>query len=278
MSSARGQRRFFGDPTPIQKNYLVSDYRSDIGDLPVRKSVHIQVGAAPDQSVAETLWVDAEAGAHGLPSALIAFCDLRRPDAAAELNRHAAAGRFRGVRQIVSRSAAEDAGGGANLLTDPAFAEGLELLASRGLVFDLQLTPPHLIAAAELLSRRPELPVALCHAGSLSDFSKAGRAEWRAGIAALSRLPNVICKLSGFGMFDPSWSAASIRDQACAAIDSFSPKRIAFGSNFPVDRLYASYAQTWEAYFEIALAYGRDERQSMFFETAACFYGLHETP
>ena len=44
---ARGVRRFFGDPTPIQKNYLVSDLRADAGDYVIDASVHTQVGVAP---------------------------------------------------------------------------------------------------------------------------------------------------------------------------------------------------------------------------------------
>ena len=48
---ARGVRRFFGDPTPIQKNYLVSDLRADAGDYVIDASVHIQVGVAPGDEV-----------------------------------------------------------------------------------------------------------------------------------------------------------------------------------------------------------------------------------
>ncbi len=50
----RGVIRFFGDPTPIQQDYLVGDYLDDVGDLPVTSSVHIQVGADSSDSVAET--------------------------------------------------------------------------------------------------------------------------------------------------------------------------------------------------------------------------------
>ena len=48
---ARGEKRFFGDPTAIQKNYLVADL---LAESPYKKpaaSVHIQVGAAPEQSL-----------------------------------------------------------------------------------------------------------------------------------------------------------------------------------------------------------------------------------
>ena len=45
---ARGVSRFFGDPTPIQHNYLVSDFLEDVGDLPVARTCGvIQDGQLP---------------------------------------------------------------------------------------------------------------------------------------------------------------------------------------------------------------------------------------
>ena len=37
----RGVERFFGDPTPIQKNYLVGDFRDDASDYELAASVHV---------------------------------------------------------------------------------------------------------------------------------------------------------------------------------------------------------------------------------------------
>jgi predicted TIM-barrel fold metal-dependent hydrolase len=271
----KGVKRFFGDPAPIQKDYLVADYRADAGAVPITKSVHIQVGVADDDAVKETHWLQAQADAHGLPNAIIAFIDLAAPDLQAKLDAHMAAANLRGVRQIVGRSAEEDAKTGSNaLLENPAFLRGLKLLATRGLSFDLQLIPQQMARAAKLLGQVPELRVALCHMGSLSDFSADGRNHWRAGIAELAELPNLICKASGFGMFDHDWTAATVRDPFTTAVDLFSPSRIAFGSNFPVDKLHATGALLWERYGELAGEYTPDERQAMFASTAGAFYRI----
>ncbi|NNE81672.1 MAG: amidohydrolase, partial [Silicimonas sp.] len=40
---ARGVPRFFGDPAPIQRNYLIEEFRFDAKGF--EASVHIQVGA-----------------------------------------------------------------------------------------------------------------------------------------------------------------------------------------------------------------------------------------
>lgn len=271
----KGVRRFFGDPTPIQKNYLVKDLAADIGDLPVVKSVHIQVGVAPGDDVVETSWLQAQHEARGLPSAIVAFCDLTAKDVDLKLEKHKAAPAMRGVRQIIGRSSKEDAlTGTASLIADPRFGEGLQQLAAFGLSFDLQLVPAQMAAAVELFARHPSLPVALCHAGSLSDFSDAGRTLWEDGLRAMSRLPNLICKVSGFGMFDPSWTADSARRQFEFVADCFGPARIALGSNFPVDKLYMSYSEVWTRYFELIKGFSERDRKEMCAGTAERFYKI----
>lgn len=271
----KGVRRFFGDPAPIQKDYLPADFRADWAGLNIVKSVHIQVGVVEGESPTETKWLQAQHDSTGLPSAIIAFCDLAEPDISAQLDAHGTAPALRGVRQIVGRSAEEDAQTGtAALLLDPLFEAGLHELARRNLSFDLQLIPQQMAAAAELFGRAPDLRIALCHAGSLRDRSEAGFAEWKAGIERLSALPNFICKISGIGMFDNHWTAASVRPMFDVLLESFGPHRLAFGSNFPVDRLYSDYPSIWNRFAELAADLSDGERDSMFAGTAERFYRI----
>ena len=271
----RGVVRFFGDPAPIQRDYLVDDLRADFGELPVVKSVHVQVGVALEDSLKETRWLQACADESGLPSAIVAFADVAASDFADTLDLHAASPAFRGVRQIVGRSAEEDAHTGTNtLLADPAFKRGLEELAQRGLSFDLQLTPPLMREAARVFGAVEGLNVALCHAGSPSDFSQEGLAHWSEGLADLADIPGMMCKLSGFGMFKHDWDATHARPLILTAIDLFGPQRVAFGSNFPVDKLYAPYERTLRAYMEVVRDFTDEEIAAMFAENAERFYRI----
>ncbi|MEM9669201.1 MAG: amidohydrolase family protein [Pseudomonadota bacterium] len=271
----KGVIRFFGDPAPIQKNYHATDLIADIGTLPVRKSVHIQCGVAEEDAVAETMWIDSQARSHEMPNAIVAFCDLTDQQRDAALDQHAKSPRFRGVRQIVGRSTEEDRQTGtAALLENPEFLSGLKRLAERGLSFDLQLTPPLMRAAAEVFGGVPELNVALCHCGSPSDFTKNGTEEWQTGLRALAALPNLICKVSGFGMFNHDWTTEGIRPHVLSVIDIFGPERVAFGSNFPVDRLHASYGEVMVAHINIVSSFSVREQRQMLAGTAERFYRI----
>ncbi len=267
--------RFFGDPSPIQKNYLIADFQRDIGDIPVKKSVHIQVGVAEQDSLKETQWVQHISEHHDYPTAIVAFCDMRSDIIEQILDHHSQNAAFRGVRQIIGRSAKEDAQTGtASLLADANFIRNLDHLQKRNLSFDLQLTPPLMQMAAHKFAALEGLKIALCHAGSPSDFSKEGLQQWADGLKSLANNPNIICKLSGFAMFNHDWTMDDIRSLILTAIDIFGPQRIAFGSNFPVDKLYISYAKMMQAYLEITQAFSHDEINQMFHGTAENFYKI----
>ncbi len=236
---ARGVRRFFGDPAPIQRDYLVPEFRAAAQAEGVTASVHVQVGAA--DPLAEARWVDARARENpGFPAAQVAFCDLTAPDAEAALDALQALPTVRGVRQILGRAPAEDPADGP--LGHPRLRARLRSLAARGLSFDLQLTPEQMEAAAQVFAGAPELDVVLCHAGSPRELDAAGLARWAAGLGRLAALPNLSCKLSGLAMFARPFTTAAIRPVVATCLELFGPDRLMWGSNFPVDSLGTDYA------------------------------------
>jgi len=250
---AKGERRFFGDPTPIQKNYSVRDFLADAGHFDLVGSAHIQVGVAEHDSVNETRWLQGliNSGASA-PSVVIGFADLTAPDFAQTLESHARADAFRGIRQIIGRHPVEDANTKTSALLDhPAFAEGLTPLARNGLSFDLQLTEAQYEKAANVFSRLDDLKLAICHFGSPWDLSPDGFARWQTAMKRFARLPGASLKLSGFGMFKPDWNIDDIRPYIETGLALFGEDRCFAGSNFPVDKLYGGYDRIWLAIEEI---------------------------
>jgi predicted TIM-barrel fold metal-dependent hydrolase len=275
---ARGVSRFFGDPTPIQKTYLVTDLQSDATELPLQGSVHVQVGVAPQDIVAETVWLQSVADtprSGGLPNAIVAYCDLTQPDCERVLEQHMRSKNLRAVRQIVGRAADDpqqmqsDA-----LLDDPQWRANLKRVAALGLSFDLQLIPQQAARAAQVFEDVAELRVALCHCGSPWDQSPAGIEQWRRALERLAQNPNVHCKVSGFGMFDRHWTRDSIRPLLQITLATFGHARVMLGSNFPVEKLVGSYRRLWETYTEMFAHLPHAERSALFFENAKRFYRL----
>ena len=268
---ARGVERFFGDPTPIQRNYLHAEFAGDAARQGFGASVHIQVGAA--DPLAEARWVQSVCDENpGWPMAQVAFCDLTSRDLGRQLDTFQTLPSLRGVRQIIGRAPGEDAVTGTNdLLDSPDFLQGLKEIGERGLSFDLQLIPELMPATARLLEQAPETQVALCHAGSPHDRTPAGISTWASALRTLSGLPHVTCKLSGLGMFQPDWTVEDFRPLVETCLEQFGDTRCMFGSNFPVDSLYSDYATLAGAFRTLVPSAAH---QTVFTDTARTFYGL----
>tara|TARA_B110000003_G_scaffold153551_1_gene154331 strand:+ start:4360 stop:5226 length:867 start_codon:yes stop_codon:yes gene_type:complete len=267
--NARGTKRFFGDPSPIQRDYLFDEFKKESSHHGITSSVHIQVGA--EDGFAEAKWIQSIIDNNPSCSMVqVVFCDLTSSDLEETLDRYLELPSVVGVRQIIGRAPEEDSSTGTNgLLESDDFLQGLRLVGKKGLSFDLQLIPELMIATSEILQNAPETKVALCHAGSPHDRSGKGLIRYKDQLHTIARLENVTCKLSGLGMFDHNWTSNSIKPIVDICLNQFGDKRCMFGSNFPVDKLYSTYKKLFESYEEII---PKECHETVFYEVAKNFY------
>ena len=195
------------------------------------KVVHVQAAGPPGDPVAETAWLAGEHQQTGWPDAIVARVDLRG-DVRAEIDRHLEASPLvRGARDMTVMGS----------LTDPAIPGALSALSAAQFSWELACTWEEMPVAAKLAADHPDLVIVLGHAGFPAERGPGYLDRWKSGIRALAQLPNVHCKISGLGMGDHQWTLESWRPMVGECLESFSPERCLIGSNWPVDRLYASY-------------------------------------
>ena len=268
------------DPGYPGHNDLLGDYRmirSTIGTpqrffrefygANVVKSVHIEADYSGPDPVEETVWLEAVANAFGFPHGLVVFCDIEKPGATQELERHlAASGRVRGVR---IRSHPDDPG-------NPAFVDGYRALGRLGLSYELNASPGKLLAGRDVARAYPDTQVILGHAGFPIRRDADYFGWWSREISGLAKADNVSCKISGLGMADNRWSIESVRPYVLHCIEAFGPDRIMFGTNWPVDILFATYIETVDAYRIIlnAAGFGSDAQAKMLGGNAERLYRI----
>ena len=268
----KGEERFFGDPSPIQKDYLVTDFLNESTQYRPEKSVHIQVGTSKHDSLKETQWLQQQSP---LPNAIIAFCDLSASNYQQQIDAQKGYLKVKGIRQIIGRHADEDNQHGSHtLLANANWRKAMLYLTEQGLSFDLQMIPPQSDEVYNALKAIPNVKIALCHGGSPWDQSPSGIASWQAGLTRLSSLPNVYCKVSGLGMFNNHWCDRDLAPLIERIVDTFGPDKTMFGSNFPVDKLYRSYDNYWDCYRSAVKQYSSAEQEQMFYHTANNFYQM----
>ena len=278
LLAAKGNERFFGQPDRIRKNYLLADFAND-HQHKISKSVHIQVGAS--HSLEETALIhrlsqSSQSDNIHFPSAAVVAINMRQPSIEQQLAAHLAYDITRGVRDIIGKSFEEN-----KLLPEfipEIWLSNWQYLASKSLSFDLQLTSEQYEIVLKTLEQVPDLKVAICHFASPWDQSNEGFAFWKKQMKAFAQLPNCYMKLSGFSMFKHTFDPVSFQRYAHAAIEIFGPQRCMFGSNFPVDKLYISYADLFIQWQEIISVYNKHEASSLAGITASNFYQLPLTP
>ena len=268
-----------GDVSPIAKTYLLDDYLQDArgagDDVRIVKVVHVEAGADPAASLAETRWLQSVANTRGFPQAIVAHAELNNPKVEALLEQHASHPNVRGIRQILNWH--RDPGKTytpRDLLPDPAWEKGYALLRKYGLSFDLQIYPSQMPAAARLASRYPDTPLILNHAGMPVDRDPAGLEAWRTGMRTLAQQPNVFTKISGLAMMDWHWTTASLRPFVLETIETFGVDRCLFASNFPTDKLFGSFERQFGAYRNIVSEFSASERARMFATNAERVYRI----
>jgi predicted TIM-barrel fold metal-dependent hydrolase len=268
--------RIFGAYEPLRRDYTIEEYLAEARPCGVTQSVFVQVNVAPGAEVDEVAWVQSAADRAGFPQAITAFADLAAPDVGDTLDRALAGGNVRAIRQQIHwhetplyRFAQRP-----DVMNDAAWRRGLHEVARRGLMFELQVFASQMADAAALAQAFPDLTFILLHAGMLEDRSQSGWARWRAGMRQLAACPNVVTKLSGLGTFERACSVALWRPVVEETIQLFGPERCLFGSNFPIEKLWTSYAALIDTMQACLAGYGAAERQAVLHDTAARLYGL----
>lgn len=250
------------------KTYAVEEFTSDIEGCGVTKAVHVQAAIGTEDPVEETQWLQGLFEATGWPTGIIGDASLQEPGVEEVLERHTAHDRFRGVRDF----------GEGDYLVDPAFHRGFALLEKYGLVFDLDVGWPDMAKAAALARQFEGVPLVVDHTGFPKDRTAEYFHEWRKGMKEFESLEHVMIKISGLGMGDQiygrNWSIDTIRPWVEASIEIFGVSRSFFGTNFPVDRMYSSYADLISAYREIVSQFNESEQHALLHGNAERFYRI----
>ncbi|CAG9181214.1 hypothetical protein LMG23992_04447 [Cupriavidus laharis] len=228
----------------------------------------------------ETRFLLGLAARHPWIAAVVGWEDLGAAGLDARLEEWGGQPKLRGFRHQVQDE--PDAG---HFLAAPAFARGVALLQARGYAYDVLVFSHQLEAAGAFCARHDAHWLVLDHlgkppVGSAPDAA-AGMAHWRRALEPFRYLPHVACKLSGL-VTEADWrtglGAGDIgRMHGCldAALDVFGPQRLMFGSDWPVCRLAASYADVHGIVRQWAdQRLGPEGQRELWGGTAARCYGL----
>ena len=249
----------------IRRDYLPLDLRAEIRQVGIDGAVSVQARQSLDETRSLLGWAEE----HEFLRGVVGWVPLKEPSVAEELARLATHRKLKGVRHVVQDE------------PDPEFMDrmefnaGIRALGSFGLVYDILIFERQMPAAIRLVDRHPEQSFVLDHVGK-PRIREGQISPWRENIRALAERPNVTCKLSGMVTEADckNWTRAQLRPYFDAALDVFGPRRLMFGSDWPVCLVACEYAD-WKAIVDEWIApLSADERRQIMGQTAIDVYRL----
>ena len=271
------QPRIFGPYEPIRRDYTIGEYLDDLKGLGVSRSIYVQANWPVERFEDEVAWVQRTADETGWPQAIVGYANFLSDDVRPQLDRMIKYPLMRGLRMQLHwhdnpqyRFASR-----ADLALDPMLQRNVARLAEYGWVFDLQVFAGQMAAAAELAAACPGVTLVLQHAGMLEDQTPAGRQAWTTGMKQLAHHPNVVAKLSGLGTFIYRNDTTHIGEVVARTVEMFGGGRCLFGSNFPIEKLWTSYADLIGSYRSAVAQLSASDQRAILHDTAANIYRIN---
>lgn len=256
------------DMGSIRRDFTVDDLETELSSVDVGATVAVQAR----QTLAETDFLLEIAENANRVAAVVGWLPLRSPSVEEEISKRRAAvdrATLVGARHVVQDEPDP------HFILDASFNRGVSVLETFGLVYDILVVENQLPQAIEFVDRHPNQRFVLDHAAK--PRIRDGVIEpWRTKLQELAGRENVFCKVSGLitEADRTAWDIESLRPYLDHIFETFGPKRLMFGSDWPVCLTAGSYQRWFESVNEYTMSLTESERDALFGGTAEAVYGV----
>jgi L-fuconolactonase len=250
----------------IRQSFLPGDLEKMMHHFGIEGTVAVQARG----SLEETTWLLDLAHKHEIIRGVVGWVPLTEGAGVKKhLERFAADKKLKGVRHVVQDEPDP------RYILRPDFNEGVKALREFGLRYDILIFERHLPPAIEFVDRHPDQVFILDHIAKprIKDHILS---PWDSNIRELAKRPNVYCKLSGMVTeAEPGrWNGQTLQPYIDVVLSAFGPKRLMFGSDWPVMLLNANYDEWYGVVTNAISKLSKAEQNRVMGETAIEAYGL----
>ncbi len=249
----------------LRRNFLVPDLEEVIHRAGVDGTVAVQAR----QTIAETEWLLGLSDRNPLILGVVGWVPLCESYVARELERFSGKRKLKSVRHVLHDEADDF-----YVLRDD-FNRGVRLLRKMGLAYDILIFERHLPQTIGFVDHHPDQVFVVDHIAK-PRIKDGALSPWKENITELAKRNNVYCKVSGMATEAnwKGWSANQLRPYFDVVLSAFGPKRLMFGSDWPVVTLAAEYGSWVQTFYSFIAELTPAERESICFATAMDAYRL----
>lgn len=221
------------------------------------------------QTLTETDWLLDLAARHDFMRGIVGWVPLADPAVASHLQKYRHCPKLKAVRHVL-----QDEPDDFYMLRHD-FNRGVSQLEGTGLRYDILIFERHLPQTIEFVDRHPRQIFILDHIAKPKIKSQV-LSPWREHMRELARRENVYCKLSGMVTEADwnTWTENDLRPFIDTVFECFGPRRLMFGSDWPVSLLACSYQKWIDVVERSTASLSVSERDRLFGGTAKEAYRL----
>jgi L-fuconolactonase len=163
------------------------------------------------------------------------------------------------------------------LMLRDSFKNGISLLNKYNFTYDILIYPKHLKYAAQLVAEFPDQKFVVDHLAK-PHIKTREIDSWKRDIEALSKNPNVYCKVSGM-LTEADWYSWKTEDfipYLDTVFNAFSTDRVMYGSDWPVCKLAGGYNRALEILQIYTSRFSEKEQAQFYGGNAIEFYNLND--
>ncbi|MDQ2840945.1 MAG: amidohydrolase family protein [Acidobacteriota bacterium] len=250
----------------VRRDFLPPHLRHEIHRAGIDGVICVQAR----QTIEETRWLLQLAAGNDFIKGVVGWVPLIDPAVDALLASLTENRLLKGVRHVLQGEPDD-----LYMLRDD-FNRGIDALEPFGLVYDILIFERHLPAAIEFVDRHPSQTFVLDHIAK-PRIREGILSPWNENLRALAQRENVYCKISGMVTEAgyQTWTEDNLAPYFDAVLEAFGPKRLMFGSDWPVCLVATTYAQWFDLVRGRIAALSQDEQDSILGGTAARAYSLN---
>ena len=253
------------DMSAIRRDFLPQDLE------PLLKANEFDgcVVVQSDQSEVENRFQLDNAEKHVFIKGVVGWVDFRSEDIEDRLSYYVQFPKLKGFRHVLQGEPDRA------LMLHPDFMNGISKLRKHGYTYDILIFPDQLGYTKEFVAAFPDQPFVIDHIAK-PDIKEKKISEWKKDMKAVAEHENVYCKISGM-MTEADWQNWKAQDFAPyldVIVEAFGPKRIMFGSDWPVCQVAAAYSQVVSLVKDYFTAFSAHEQALFFGGNASEFYKL----
>ncbi len=248
----------------IRKDFLPENLRDLLHQNKIEGCVTVQV----NQSEKETDFLIQCARNNSFIKGIVGWTDLQSTGVQARLEYYYQFSEVKGFRHIV-QSESED------FLLRPDFCRGVALLEQYDFTYDILVFPNQLPSVLTFIKKFPNQKFVIDHLAKPL-IRQHQIKPWKLHIQQIAMHENVFCKISGMVTEADwkTWKATDFTPYLETLWESFGPKRLLYGSDWPVCLLAASYEEQFEIVRQFISPFSPAEKKGILGENAARFYHL----